>query len=382
MERSGTGSCTQFCVEGSEMQMNFFLNRLDNLDIGDESFEFIPQFAKKEMNLDGRIVGVHGTFISHEHDVMPLLREIGLKEQIGIGMYDALFRKPVMIFLLASTEEDLTFTKEQLDQRDAFIGLNLNNFAQALSIGCWFIKDSCVSAVHAYMSNPINGYYSQFHRDMDVTLGNGQIKEIYFSPTEMKEAMALMERVLVLLMPDQSGAGQIEFARSAETSILEVDKAISTEGTSFTRALSLLQEARRTGQIAAKMDKYCSVLECLYALKREHKKRISNITAAYIGADSTDREEIRMNMRDIYGIRSDKSHGDHLKYLKDHDEETLAKLSTVLDGYVRSVFRKVIKLDELNYASAAQEAAKTSAYFQGIAKSFFMEMDGMNDLMG
>ena len=356
-----------------ELNMNFFLNRLDNLDIANQSFEFIPQSAKETQNLDGRIVGVNGTFFSGQHDIMLLLKKIGLREQIGVNMYEALFRKPMMIFLLASTEEDFSFSKEQLDQHYIFTGLNFNNFAQALSIGCWFIKDSCVSAAWAYLSNPINGYNSQSHREMNVTLSNGRIAETYFSPTEMAEAIDRMYQVLSLLLPDQSKFGKVDFVRSAETSILEVDKAISTEGNSFARALTLLQEARRTGVIALKIDKYCSILECLYALKTGHKKNISNITAAYIGTDSEHREKIRKDMRDAYGVRSDGSHGDYIKYLKEHDENSLAELSTTIDSYVRSVFQKVITFENLNYAPTPEAAAKTRDYFRAIARNFYPE---------
>ena len=33
--------------------MNFLINRLDNLDIGSKSFEFIPENIKKDINMDG-----------------------------------------------------------------------------------------------------------------------------------------------------------------------------------------------------------------------------------------------------------------------------------------------------------------------------------------
>ena len=75
--------------------------------------------------------------------------------------------------------------------------------------------------------------------------------------------------------------------------VWNIDKAISTEGKSFARALIILQEARRTGVLSSKIDRYCSVLECIYAIKKEHKKNISNITAAYIGNDSEEQERIR-----------------------------------------------------------------------------------------
>ena len=134
-----------------------------------------------------------------------------------------------------------------------------------------------------------------------------------------------------------------------------------------------MQEARRTGVLSSKIDKYCSVLECIYAIKKEHKKNISNITAAYIGNDSEEQERIRENMRDAYGVRSDGSHGDNLKYLEEKDRESLVRLSNVIDDYVRRVFRKVIAVENLNYNNTSEEKARVRKYFSDLAKKVYPE---------
>ena len=152
------------------------------------------------------------------------------------------------------------------------------------------------------------------------------------------------------------------------TRIWNIDKAISTEGKSFARALTKLQEARRTGVLSSKIDKYCSVLECIYAIKNEHKRNISNITAAYIGNDSEEQEKIRKNMRDAYGVRSDGTHGDNLKYLQENDGEDLITLAITIDDYVRRVFRKVIAVEKLNYNNSSEEKARVRKYFSDLAK--------------
>lgn len=73
----------------------------------------------------------------------------------------------------------------------------------------------------------------------------------------------------------------IERAVSVGTQVWEIDKSISTEGNSFANALTKLQKERRTGFIAAKIDRYCSILECLYAINKMHKKSVVRITATY-----------------------------------------------------------------------------------------------------
>lgn len=159
------------------------------------------------------------------------------------------------------------------------------------------------------------------------------------------------------------------------TYVVAVNHQLKTEmeGKSFARALIILQEARRTGVLSSKIDKYCSVLECIYAIKKEHKKNISNITAAYIGKDSEEQERIRENMRDAYGVRSDGSHGDNLKYLQENNRENLVKLSTDIDDYVRRVFRKVIAVENLNYNNTSEEKARVRKYFSDLAKTVYPE---------
>ena len=353
--------------------MNFLINRLDNLDIGSKSFEFIPEYIKKDINMDGMIVGANGQFLVNQKDIMVLIKKSGLKNQIGENMYNAILRKPMMVFLIPTQEKEFESTKEELDMTYGMKLIHLNNFAQAFSLGCWFVKDSCVMANFIYWINMLNGYNSQDTRDMPITMSNGTISEICLTDVEMAEAIDRMYEVYRCLLPDESAMGRVENTYSVGTQVWNIDKAISTEGKSFARALIILQEARRTGVLSSKIDKYCSVLECIYAIKKEHKKNISNITAAYIGKDSEEQERIRENMRDAYGVRSDGSHGDNLKYLQENNRENLVKLSTGIDDYVRRVFRKVIAVENLNYNNTSEEKARVRKYFSDLAKTVYPE---------
>nr|WP_294346069.1 HEPN domain-containing protein [uncultured Clostridium sp.] len=146
---------------------------------------------------------------------------------------------------------------------------------------------------------------------------------------------------------------------------------MSTQGKSFSRALILLQEARRTGVISSKIDKYCSILEYLYAINNSHKKNISNITAAYIENDQIERSNIITHMPEAYSVRSDKSHEYNLKYLKDNDERDLKKLSQIVDGYVRGVFIKTINSPSLNYGQDSESKAAVRKCFMDKAKAVY-----------
>lgn len=353
--------------------MNFLINRLDNLVIGSKSFEFIPANIKKEINMNGMIVGANGKLLVGQKDMMVLIKKSHLKNQIGENMYNAVLRKPMMVFLIPTQEDEIETTKEELDQRYGIKLIHLNNFAQTFSLGCWFIKDSCVTANFIYWINMFNGYNLQATRDMPITMSNGMISEIRLTNLEMAEAIDRMYQIYRYLLPDESRMGQVEKVYSVGTIIWNIDQAISTEGNSFARALMILQEARRTGVLSSKIDKYCSVLECIYAINKAHKKNISNITAAYIGRDSEEQERIRVNMREAYGVRSDGSHGDNLKYLQEKDRESLMRLSIVIDDYVRRVFRKVIAVENLNYSNTSEEKARVRKYFSDLAKTVYPE---------
>lgn len=349
--------------------MNFLINRLDNLDIGSNSYEFIPENVKKELQIAGGFVGANGRLLIDQKDVMLLIKNSDLRNQIGGNMYNALFRKPMLIFLKPTLEDEFEASKEELDQRYGLTTIHLNNFAQAFSLGCWFLKDSCVCSEYIYWINMFNGYNAQSRRDTSVTLSNGLIKEVCFTKAEMEEALERMYEVYAYLLPDESDMGKLEMTNSAGTITWNIDSAISREGKSFARALILLQEARRTGVISAKIEKYCSVLECIYAIKEQNKKNIAEITAAYLGTDDAERDRIKDNMRMLYGVRSDDTHGSNIKYLQTKSKEELINLSVELDDYVRKVLRKAFSAPELNYDNTSEDRARVRKIFKDLTQT-------------
>lgn len=353
--------------------MNFCINRLDNIKIERRSYEIISSQKVKDIKMDGAIVGADAEYLVCDKNAMLLVKKSELRLLMGEYMYQALIRKPMMLFLMPTQEDEFEGTKEKFDKRYGSKTIHLNNFAQAFSIACWFIKDSCISATHIYWLNLINGYYSQGVRDMNPMLSDGTIAETSFNDDEMQEALERMFEIYRYLLPDDARTGSANMTTSGGTVVWEIDRAMSTEGTSFARALILLQEARRTGVLSSRIDKYCSILECLYAINKNHKMNISQITAAYIGKEDSERETIMLDMRDAYGVRSDGSHGDNLKYLKDNNHEALANLSRKLDDYVRRVFRKVIENDLLNYGSTDDSKATVRAYFRTMMQTVYPE---------
>ena len=126
-----------------------------------------------------------------------------------------------------------------------------------------------------------------------------------------------------------------------------------------------LQLARKSGYVVEKIEKYCSVLECLFAIQEKHRVNIKNITAAYI-ENGSDESTIKNDMQDAFGIRSDFSHGDYIKFVKHHSEEELKELSQRVDGYVRRVLRKIFEEPDKNYTLKTRNEVRS--YFDRIAK--------------
>lgn len=122
--------------------------------------------------------------------------------------------KLMMLFLMPTPEDDFEGTKDKFDKRYGSKTIHLNNFAQAFSIACWFIKDSCISATHIYWLNLINGYYSQGVRDMNPMLSDGTIAETSFNDDEMQEALERMFEIYRYLLPDDAHTGSANMTTS------------------------------------------------------------------------------------------------------------------------------------------------------------------------
>ena len=353
--------------------MNFIVNQMDHLNISEISYELIPEDMKIEKNLDGRLVGVNGDFLISGKNVVDILKfpRYGLRDYLGRFAFQALFRKPMMIFLIPSGEEDFAMNECELKKRYGLMAIRMNNFAQCFSLACWFVKDSCVAATNIYGLNPLNGYVSQSRRELDVTLSDGTIRDVCFEPEEVQEAIVRMYEIYRYLLPKESKTAPVEYTSSLGTEVWEIDKSISSEGNSFAKALILLQYARKTGVLSSKIEHYCAILECLYALNKNHKKNIAEITAALISTEDTEREEVRENMKILYGIRSDSSHGDSLKFLKENPDSALSEYARKLDEYVRRVFRVVISESGLNYEPESDRKIQVRAFFEKKSKEFY-----------
>lgn len=348
--------------------MNFYINSLRNIQIPQKQFSFLSGEYTHKLDMDACLVPPGLPPTVHGHDIQPFIDRSSMRTDVGTYSYNAIMRNPIMLFATPSQEEELaeSFTKEAAD-RYYFVRETLfSNLALCFGIGCWFVKDSCVTANQSYWCNWMNGYSSYVHRNTDATMSNGEIRGIYFGDQELALSFKYMFEVFVRFLPDESAAGFVEPHTENGTQVWDGERAVSTEGMGYSRALIHLQRARSTGFIPEKLDKYCCVLECLYAINKNHKQQISNITASLLGTDIPSRSAIREDMKNAYSIRSDASHGDGLDYLKLFTWEQMVSLCQRVDEYVRQVFRRCFDTPALNYENTDADRIRIRAHYKSV----------------
>lgn len=344
--------------------MNFFVVRLDNFIMGPEQFIFsdAAEFGMRIVNVQSKIV--FGT-----NDVRPLIFSPLLLSSIGSIRFDTLSQHPFLLFAIPSEEWDLEMhTKEERDKKYYSQACICQMMGLCLSLSAWLVKDSCIAVQQGYWVNLFNNYVSINNTSYEPTNSSGVLQAETFSLKDLQ----LISEYFDLLSPhllsvDNSISPQQD--SHGGTTYLSQEKAAGlagVQGKSFLRALLKLQEARRTGDITSKIEYGCSALEALFAISEKHKLNIKTITAGYIGDSDADKERIKSLMDAAYGIRSDHSHGDNLKYLSTNGLKSLEQVSMDLDGVLRKVFRKILKQPELNYASEHSDIQRVRQYWNSI----------------
>lgn len=348
--------------------MNFYINSLRNIQIPQKQFGFLSPEFTRGLDIDACLVAPGLPPTVHGHDIQPIIESSPMRTDVGTYSYNAIIRNPAMLFTIPSQEEELAdgITKETADRYYSERITMFSNFALCFGIGCWLVKDSCVTANQSYWCNLINSYSSFVHRNTDATMSTGEIRGVYLDAQELALSFKYMLEVYARLLPDESAAGFVKPHTENGTQVWDGERAVSTEGKGYSRALIHLQRARSTGFIPEKLDKYCCVLECLYAINKNHKQRISDITAALLGTDSTSRSAIREDMKNAYSIRSDASHGDGLDYLKLFTWEQMVSLCKRVDEYVRQVFRKCFDDPALNYENTDADRIRIRAHYKSV----------------
>lgn len=114
----------------------------------------------------------------------------------------------------------------------------------------------------------------------------------FFNSEEISDAFGYMTPIMQIFAEARNNNSPIDSVYSQGTHVLNIEAALSNNGCSFYRILILLQLARKTGLLCEKISWYCAILESLFAIERNHKKNVSEMTAAFI----TDTEQEKMEV--------------------------------------------------------------------------------------
>lgn len=343
--------------------MNFMFLGLNNIEIPSEKYDFIPVGVLPNMEM--YLISPSCRLTYNGNDMTKVVDESPIQEDLGKYDWYAMMRKPIIAVWTETEEPELHFkSKEEADKYYTSKGLLYSDFVMAFTLATWLVKDCCVYSDAYYWCNVDNGYSVKGRRNFQQTNARGKMELSAFNQKELDEVFGYLTQILDVFSStmEKQGADACGLSYSQGTLICDTEAAIKNTGNSFYRMLLLLQLARKTGFLSEKISMYCAMLECLFAIERNHKRNISEMTAKYVAIDIHERVAIEQDMRDAYGIRSDFVHGD-VNVLFDKNEQ-LAMLSQRLDDYVRRAARKAFADENCKYENTRGDRKRIRKYFE------------------
>lgn len=339
--------------------MNFYILRIDNLKLEKNKVsDVIPKSIEKDINAEGHLQYLKTI---RNDKVLPLnykqvFDKSPLKDNIGAIKYQSLFKNPVMLFMTATEEIDVNLIKNldflNYGKRSFQYIYFFRVFVGVFSIAAWLMKDSCISCIEAYHYNHILSDECPeyiYSIDYSCTEADGNKTETFFNSKEVERVIEWTYKIFPFFIYGIEDTNNIISSQQGGQVNYSVDQAISTNYTSYMNALISLQEARRTGVLETKIEKYCSSLESLFAIKDKKTEWVSAIASGLISNSEEERVKIKEFFRDAYKLRSERTHGDGISYLKDNSRDDLKKFSKKLDAYLRRIYKKILFNDRYNY---------------------------------
>ena len=343
------------------LKMNFMLNRLENIDVPAKRFDIIPIGAETDTEM--YLLSPSCYFTYKERDMTEVINNTSMMEDLGKYDYLAYARKPTIAVWAKTDELELEFTnKYEADQYYTTKGLLYSNIVLTFILGTWLVKDSSCYCDSYYWCNTDSGYTVKAHRNIQQTNSAGKMSLTSFSEQEIEDVFSYMFQIIDIMFSEMQCDEQIEAVYSQQTHILNVESSIRNKGKSFRRIILLLQLARRTGLISEKINWYCAILECLFAISNNHKRNVSEMTAAFISKSLEERKQIIDIMRDAYKVRSEFVHGDTSSLFEDNQH--LAELSGKVDDYVRRALQKAFGDSKFEYENTVEDKKRVREYYR------------------
>ena len=347
--------------------MNFMFAQLNNIEIPEGRFDIIPSDTLENIEV---YLASPSCLLKYKNELMT---DIVSQSSIfsDLGKYDtmALLRKPMICVWSETEEKELKFeNKEMADKYYSRKGILYSDLVSIFTIGLWLVKDCSVYSNLYYWCNTDTGYSVKARRGFQRMNGQGKMSVVSFSKEEIELALNYMVPILEIMFSEKNINEEVEIIYSQETMVMNIESAVKNRGDSFSRIFILLQLARKTGLIFEKISWYCALLECFFAIERDHKKNISEMTAGFISNDKQEQNTILRDMRLAYKIRSEFVHGNVISVFNDNVQ--IRYLSGKVDEYVRKTLRKAISDNNFNYTNTAKDVKRVREYLTKEIKKF------------
>ncbi|MEN5216350.1 hypothetical protein ABE484_10895 [Pseudomonas pudica] len=196
----------------------------------------------------------------------------------------------------------------------------------------WLVKDNCIGCEVAYCNMVVGGLRHWTNNGIYSTLttAKGELQQdVSFSAEELAEWLSITDELRTL--KHQKG---YSFQYSP----------VSKESSRFDRFLSFIHASRTVPYPALKIAHICSALESLFSTTTtELTHRLSERVAFFLGGDSREMEERYQFMKKAYGIRSQVTHGSHIKH---SDLEAAPQVSKGLQDLCRKIVFAILRDQE------------------------------------
>lgn len=343
--------------------MNYLFIQLNNIDIPQERFDIlsIGEGIDVEMYLESP-----AHLLTYKGEEMTdVVEQSSIREDFGKYDFMALIRKPMIAVWMDTEQREWEFeNKEEADSYYAVKTLSCTNLVQIFALGLWMVKDCSVYSDLSYWCNTDTTYSSKNRRSIQQLNAFGKAKMTFFNSEEISDAFGYMTPIMQIFAEARNNNAPIDSVYSQGTHVLNIEAALSNNGCSFYRILILLQLARKTGLLCEKISWYCAILESLFAIERNHKKNVSEMTAAFITDTEQEKMEVIHSMRMAYKIRSEFVHGSVSSLVCSNAQAELGKLSSEVDSYVRRALRKAFFDENINYEETTEDKKRVREYLR------------------
>jgi len=305
-----------------------------------------------------------------------LLLSPTLMQTIGYSDIEVIRNCPLLVFRFSENAFGDLENTENLLKAETFIC----SVSVAFSMACWLLKPSSVyfermilKFNQAFISNKID------FRNYDFRCCSSQADFYEGDLKQLMEYSCILRSYTIFDQFQHTQQGIVLFGRLREfmgdsykyyEQTIPFRTLIPGKGPSFYTALKNLQKYLESTQIPDRFQNGCTALEALFATDDKGiKEKLAKRVAAIIASDENEAREVYLNMKNIYHLRSEESHGEGVFI-----DSSCIELSKHFDDYLRKTFVYFLFKPDLNYGSFEGKEVTVSKkhvdqYFQTIVKN-------------